>query len=101
MIESLEHFFSKELLYICLIAILLNITLSFSFPIIYKYYPTGLKKYTSGLNIVTLNLSNNLFSSSIYLLIIIATTLLLTYHLRGVVHDNSHASVLNLANLSK
>ena len=96
MIQSLENFFSKEFLYICLTAVLLNIFLSVSFPIIYNFYPVN---PTAGLNRVTVNLRQNLFSSSIYVIIIVSATLLLSSHLKAFLTEYNQASVLNLTNL--
>ena len=101
MIETLENFFSKELLYISLTAVLLNIFFSISLPIIYNYSPSSIKNHTAGLNKTAINLNQNLFSSSIYVIFIVALTLLLTSYLKKFMIESNYLAVLKLSSLSK
>jgi hypothetical protein len=88
---------SQDGLFIVVIAVILNIFITYSYPKIHSILPYNIKNLFNSYQNVILNHRQNLIASSIFVVIIVISTLVLA---PIVDSQQKQPSILNLANLS-
>jgi hypothetical protein len=88
---------SQDGLFIAVIAVILNIFIAYSYPNIHSILPNNIKNLFNSYQNVILNNRQNLVASSIFVVIIVISTLVLA---PIVDSQQKQPSILNLANLS-
>jgi hypothetical protein len=91
----------SELIIPCIVALVAHVLISYSFPYTYdNLFTTELKKIFSDYRDVILSNRNKLGWSSLYIIIIVLITTLVTPFVKNVLSENKRPpSILNLANL--
>ena len=90
-----------ELILPCIVAIVAHILISYSFPYIYdNLFTSEMRKIFSDYRDIILSQRNNLVWSSLYIIIIIIVTTLVTPLVKDMLAENQREpSILNLAKL--
>ena len=90
----------SELILPCIVALVAHVLISYSFPYMYdNLFTSEIRKIFSDYRDVILSNRNNLGWSSLYILIIVLITVLVTPHFKDILSQNQRApSIFNLAN---
>ena len=97
MFAEIQNFLSNDGFYLSLTVVILNIVVSYLIPLFHKNYPS---KITQGINTITIVNRSRLFVSSLFLIIIVLVTVVVSPILQKTISEQLNSSVLNLAKLS-
>jgi len=97
------NFLSKEGLFICVIAILVNIVIAYTYPLIHSRLPNNIKSVFDSYNNVIVGNRQNIVASSIFVIILVTATMSLAPVVEVFLQSNQQTqpSILNLAGLTK
>lgn len=97
MLAEIQHFLSNDGFYLSLTVVILNITLAYLIPIFHKNFPS---KVTQEINTITVVNRGRLFVSSLFLIIIVLVTVVVSPLLQKTISEYTNTSVLNLSKLT-
>ena len=97
MFTEIQNYLSNDGFYLSLTVVFLNIVLAYLIPMFHMNYPS---KVTQGINSITVVNRNHLFVSSLFLIIIVLVTVVVSPLLQKTITEYANTSVLNLSKLT-
>jgi len=93
---------SQEGLFICVIAVLLNIIVAYGYPIVHSYLPDNVKNIFNSYQTIILSHRSNLIASSLFTIVMVICTIVLAPILEKFLQMNQQTqpSIFNLAKLT-